>query len=103
MSRRVVVLAVAGFLTVLLAAVAALLPVPYVALLPGPTTNTLGAVAGDELITIEGHPTYPDKGHLDLVTVSVLGGPRQRLDLVTALRGWIDSIAVVPEDTVYPK
>ena len=104
MSRRVLVLAIAGFLTVLLAAVAALLPVPYVALQPGPTTNTLGKVAGTPLIRIDGHPTYPVKGHLDLVTVSVLGGPRQRLDLVTALKGWIDhSIAVVPETTVYPK
>jgi Lon-like protease len=104
MSRRVVVLAVAGALTVLLAAVAALLPVPYVALQPGPTTNTLGSVGKTELIRIEGRRTYPDKGHLDLVTVSVLGGPRQSLDLVTALRGWLDdSVAVVPEDTVYPK
>lgn len=104
MSRRVVVLAVAGFLTVLLAAAAALLPVPYVALQPGPTTNTLGAVDGRPLITIKGRRTYPDRGHLDLVTVSVLGGPRQRLDLVTALRGWLDDrIAVVPETAVYPK
>jgi PDZ domain-containing protein len=104
MSRRVVVLAVAGFLTVLLAAVAALLPVPYVALQPGPTTNTLGSVGSTELIRIDGRRTYPDKGHLDLVTVSVQGGPRQKLDLYTALHGWLDnSIAVVPEETVYPK
>ena len=104
MSRRVLVLAVAGFLTVLLAAAAALLPVPYVALQPGPTANTLGKVRGTELIRITGRMTYPDKGHLDLVTVSVLGGPRQRLDLVTALRGWLDdTVAVVPEATVYPE
>jgi PDZ domain-containing protein len=104
MSRRVLVLAVAGFLTVLLAAASALLPVPYVALKPGPTTNTLGQVAGTELIRIDGRQTYPDKGHLDLVTVSVQGGPRQRLDLVTALAGWLDdTIAVVPETSVYPK
>jgi PDZ domain-containing protein len=104
MSRRVLVLAVAGFLTVLLAAVAALLPVPYVALQPGPTTNTLGQVGSTDLIRIDGRQTYPDRGHLDLVTVSVLGGPRQRLDLFTAMRGWLsDAIAVVPEETVYPK
>jgi PDZ domain-containing protein len=104
MSRRVLVLAVAGVLTVLLAALAALLPVPYVALEPGPTTNTLGKVGNTELIRIDGRRTYPDSGHLDLVTVSVLGGPRQRLDLATALKGWLDhSVAVVPETTVYPK
>lgn len=103
MSRRTLTLAVAGLLVVLLSAVAALLPVPYVALNPGPVTNTLGAVEGTELIRIDGRPTYPDDGKLDLTTVSVLGGPRQRLDIVTALQGWLDdSVAVVPEEQVYP-
>jgi len=102
-TRRTLTLAVAGFLVVLLSAVAALLPVPYVALNPGPVTNTLGSVGKTELIRIEGRTTYPDDGKLDLTTVSVLGGPRQRLDLVTALRGWIDdAVAVVPEEQVYP-
>jgi Lon-like protease len=104
MTRRTVTLASAGFLVVLLSAIAALLPVPYVALSPGPTTNTLGVVGGTELIHIDGHKTYPDSGHLNLTTVSVLGGPQQRMDLVTALRGWLDStIAVIPEEQVYPK
>ena len=104
MSRRLLVLSVAGFLTVLLAGVAVLLPVPYVALLPGPTTNTLGSVRGTELIRISGHPVYPDTGHLDLVTVSVVGGPQQGMDLVTAVRDWVDPTrAVVPEETIYPK
>jgi Lon-like protease len=104
MSRRTLTLASAGFLVVLLSAIAALLPVPYVALSPGPTTNTLGSVSGAELIQITGHKTYPDTGHLNLTTVSVLGGPQQRMDLVTALHGWLDhSIAVVPEEEVYPK
>jgi PDZ domain-containing protein len=89
---------------VVLSAVAALLPVPYVALSPGPTTNTLGSVSGTDLIRIVGHKTYPDRGHLNLTTVSVLGGPAQRMDLVTALRGWLDgSVAVIPEEQVYPK
>lgn len=104
MSRRTATLASAGFLVVLLSATAALLPVPYVTLSPGPTTNTLGSVAGTELIHIDGHKTYPDTGHLNLTTVSVQGGPQQRMDLVTALAGWLDgSIAVIPEEQVYPK
>lgn len=104
MSRRAVTLASAGILVVLLSAVAALLPVPYVALSPGPTSNTLGSVGTTALIRIDGHRTYPDKGHLDLTTVSVLGGPRQRMDLLTALRGWLDGkVAVIPEQQVYPK
>jgi PDZ domain-containing protein len=103
MSRRAVTLASAGFLVVLLSAVAALLPVPYVALLPGPTTNTLGKVSNKALIRIDGHRTYPDKGHLDLTTVSVVGGPQRRMDLVTALRGWLSrTISIVPEETIYP-
>ena len=103
MSRRTLTLAVAGFLVVLLSAVAALLPVPYVALEPGPVTDTLGEIDGTPLIQIEGRRTYPGDGQLDLTTVSVIGGPRQRLDLVTALRGWLDdSIAVIPEEQVYP-
>lgn len=104
LSRRTATLASAGFLVVLLSAIAALLPVPYVALSPGPTTNTLGSVGGTELIQIEGHQTYPDSGHLNLTTVSVVGGPQQHMDLVTALRGWLDgATAVIPEEQVYPK
>src|SRR5688500_13414340 len=103
MSPRVRTLAAAGILVVVLAAIAALLPVPYVALSPGPTTDTLSTIGKTELIRIEGHQTYPTKGHLDLTTVSVLGGPRQRMDIVTALRGWLDdSVAIVPEEQVYP-
>jgi PDZ domain-containing protein len=103
MSPRVRTLAAAGILVVVLAAIAALLPVPYVALSPGPTTDTLSSVGKTELIRIEGHQTYPTKGQLDLTTVSVLGGPRQRMDIVTALRGWLDdSVAIVPEEQVYP-
>lgn len=104
MSRRTLTLAVAGFLVVLLSAVAALLPVPYVALNPGPVSDVLGRAGKTELIHIDGRTTYPAEGKLDLTTVSVLGGPAKRLDLVTALRGWVDDkVAVVPEEQVYPE
>ena len=42
MSRRTVTLLVAGIGVVAAALAAALLPVPYVILSPGPTLNTLG-------------------------------------------------------------
>ena len=103
MTRRALTLAVAGFLVVLLSAVAALLPVPYVALEAGPVTNTLGAVGSTELIRIDGRRTYPDNGNLDLTTVHVVGGPGSQLGLVKALWGWVDDgVAIVPEDQVYP-
>lgn len=104
MTRRSATLTASAVLVVVLAAVATLLPVPYVVLAPGPTTNTLGAVGKTALIRIAGRPTYPTKGHLDLTTVAVIGGPSRHMDLVTALRGWLDgNRAVVPQETVYPK
>jgi PDZ domain-containing protein len=103
LSRRTATMVVSAVLLVVLVAVASLLPVPYVALLPGPTTNTLGTVDGKPLIEIEGTRTYRPTGHLNLTTVEVKGGPGRRFDLVTAFRGWLDpKVAVVPEETVYP-
>ena len=88
----------------LLVALAALLPVPYVALRPGPTANTLGSEQDTELITIEDRETYPTSGHLQLTTVRVSGGPGSpRMDLLQAIRGWIDpEVAIVPIERVYP-
>jgi PDZ domain-containing protein len=104
MSRRRLTLMVAGVLTLALGGAGALLPVPYVALSPGPTENTLGDVKGKPVITVSGHETYPTSGKLSLVTVAYQGGPGARIDLLTALRGWMDpTVAVVPEETIFPK
>ncbi|MEU8202672.1 PDZ domain-containing protein [Streptosporangium sp. NPDC049046] len=103
MSRRALTLMVAGFLTLMFALVGALLPVPYVVLSPGPTENTIGDVDGKPVISVEGRQTYPTEGKLSLVTVAYQGGPGTRIDLFSALRGWIDpTIAVVPEETIFP-
>lgn len=104
MHRRAVTFATAGVLVFLLALGGALLPVPYVALLPGPTKNVLGQAGGEALISIDGRETYAADGRLDLVTVQYRGGPGYRLDLFTALRGWVDpQVAVVPEQAVFPE
>jgi PDZ domain-containing protein len=95
---------VASLLTLMIAVAGALLPVPYVVLSPGPTENTIGQVKGKPVITIQGRKTYPTDGMLSLVTVAYQGGPGTRIDLLTALRGWVDSsIAVVPEETIFPR
>jgi PDZ domain-containing protein len=95
---------VAGLLTLALGVVGAWLPVPYVVLSPGPTENTLGDVKGKPVISVEGHQVYPTSGRLSLVTVAYQGGPGSRIDLLTALRGWVDpTTAVVPEETIFPK
>ncbi|MFD1543697.1 YlbL family protein [Nonomuraea guangzhouensis] len=104
MSRRALTLLVAGFLVLALGVAGAFLPVPYVVLSPGPTENTIGEVEKKPVITISGHQTYPTKGALRLVTVAYQGGPSSRIDLLTALRGWVDpTVAVVPEETIFPK
>jgi PDZ domain-containing protein len=102
-SRRGLTLLVAtvGVLAAILAA--ALPSVPYVALTPGPTLNTLGTAAGHPLIQIDGHRTYPAPGHLNLVTVSFLGGPGTNFNIFAALRAWLSpSDAVVPESVIFP-
>ena len=95
-------IAVAGIALAVLAA--ALIPVPYVILSPGPTLNTLGAKPGGKyLIQISGHRTYPTNGHLNLVTVSYQGGPADSLNLIAALQGWLSPHeAVVPQEELFP-
>ncbi len=102
-TRRAATLVVASLLAVGLAVGGTVLDVPYVALAPGPVTDTLGTVGSRPLIEISGRRTYPTSGELDLTTVSVSGGPPHPLDLGTALRGWLDhTVAVVPQEVVYP-
>ena len=94
-------IAVAGIAAAVLAA--ALIPVPYVVLFPGPTLNTLGAQpGGKDLIQITGHHTYPPNGHLNLVTVAYRGGPADSLNLFSALQGWLTPHeAVVPQEELF--
>ena len=63
MSRRAATLTVASVLVLALALVGSLMPVPYIALMPGPTSNTLGTnEKGQQVITIDGRrrPTAVD-------------------------------------------
>jgi Lon-like protease len=104
MSRRAATLIFASVLILILGMVGAFIPVPYVALRPGPTTDTLGNLGKKQLIQITGAQTYPTKGHLNFVTVAYQGGPGNRIDLFTALRGWADpDVAIVPEEAIFPK
>lgn len=103
MSRRTVTLLVAGIGVVAAALIAALVPVPYVILSPGPTLNTLGKTSSGPLISVAGHRTYPTTGHLNLVTVSFMGGPGDGFNVFTAIRAWLTPhTAVVPEQELFP-
>src|SRR5258708_15877214 len=97
MYRRAATLLVAAAGVLIALAVAVVSPVPYVALTPGPTLNTLGALGSKPLIQIKGHPTYPASGHLNMVTVSFMGGPGPGFNIFGALRAWLS-----PADPVAP-
>ena len=100
--RRFITLVIAGVCVLAALVVAAVVSVPYVALTPGPTLNTLGKPEGTELIQITGHRTFPTTGHLNLVTVSYTGGPGTDFNIFSALRAWLTpNDAVVPQSEIY--
>ena len=98
-SRRTLPLLLSSVLAAVLLLGALVAPVPYVALGPGPTFNTLGETDGKPVIDITGREVFPADGHLDLTTVGV----RAPLSLGEALLGWVRSTeAVVPRELVFP-
>jgi PDZ domain-containing protein len=99
-SRRVAVLVVGAVLLLAFGVVGVLVPVPYVAQVPGPTYNTLGDIDGAPIITVDGRERNQVDGNLNLTTVGV---SRSELTLAQAVRGWFDpEVSVVPEESVYP-
>jgi PDZ domain-containing protein len=99
MSRRLVTMITGGVMLVLLGVFGARLPVPYAALGPGPTLDTLGSVNNQQIISVSGRRPNAVAGHLNLTTVSVT----DHLDLFSALRGWFDGeVAVVPREELFP-
>ena len=102
MSYRLVTLLIAGVCVLVGLVVAAVVPVPYVALTPGPTLNTLGSPGGKPIIQISGHRVYSTTGNLNLVTVSYTGGPGTDFNIFSALRAWLTpNDAVVPASEIY--
>ena len=99
MSRRTLTLLLASVLALALTMTAAVASVPYVALGPGPTYNTLGSVGETPVLEVDGRRTFPTDGHLDLTTVNV----QAELTLAQALQGWFNrDLAVVPREIVFP-
>lgn len=98
-SRRTWTLLVSLGLAMALGLLGALATVPYVALGPGPTFDTLGVVAGRPLVDIEGIQTHPTSGHLNMMTVSVIDD----VTLYSALALWIAGHSeLVPRDEIFP-
>jgi Lon-like protease len=104
MVRRGMTVLTSVVVLTLITAVVLLLPVPYLVASPGISLNTVAEVDDEPVIRIEGRDHYEhDEGGLAMVTVQYIGGPDRRIDLFTALSGWLSpSRAVVPEEAVFP-
>src|SRR5437764_15171206 len=73
--------------------------VPYVALTPGPTWNTLGTDHNKDVIQVSGGLVTPSKGQLRMVTVGV----EDQLKPGDEMRDCLDSVdAVVPTEGFSP-
>ena len=106
MSRRGLTFVVAGVAVAILVVLASILPVPYIVLVPGPVTDTLGKVPGTTtpVVSVEGARTYPTSGHVFLTTVGVLPAScDNHPTLIQALRAWFNSTeAVEPHQVQCP-
>jgi len=93
---------VSGLVLVVLLAIAALLPVPFIILSPGPTFNTIGEVDGVPMVQISETTTFPTTGALDMTTIREEGEPRSPLTVFGALAAWVDpNRAVLPRELLY--
>lgn len=106
MSRRGLTFGLAGIFVAILVVLAAYLPVPYIVLLPGPVTDTLGNVPGTTtpVVSVTGSQTYPTGGHIYLTTVGVVPGScSDDPTLWQAIRAWFNSTeAVQPKQVQCP-
>lgn len=106
MTKQTWTAAVAALLFVALAALIAMVPVPFVTWSPGSTYNLLGEIDGEggtsPAIAIEGIETFAPRGEVRMATVSVTR-PDSALTLPEALFSyWLPSREVMPRDAVYP-
>ncbi|WP_227983822.1 YlbL family protein [Nocardia spumae] len=99
MNRRIITLIAALVPVLVLGVVGSAVTVPFVALGPGPTFNTLGEVEGKAVVAVQGAQLDPTSGHLNMTTVSVRDG----LNIFEALGLWVDGrYGLVPRAEVYP-
>ncbi|WP_252365296.1 PDZ domain-containing protein [Saccharomonospora piscinae] len=98
LSRRGWTMLASGVLVLTFALLGAFVRVPYVALGPGPTYDTLGAVNGSEVIRVDGERTYPTDGELRMTTVSL----NDNMTLFGALGMWLSGrYALAPREEYF--
>jgi PDZ domain-containing protein len=83
---------------------ALLVPIPYLAMSPGPVFNVLGDYEGKKVLTVTGAETFPTSGELDMTTVSEAGGAGSPVHVSDAIAALIDPhTTVIPRDQRYPE
>lgn len=107
-SRRLLVVQGIVLVVVLATLVFGISPAPYVVERPGPVYDTLGTTEVDgettPVIEIDGAPSYPTDGRLDLLTVYLDGTRENPIDWFHVIGAWLDGRrAVVPIDLIYPE
>lgn len=98
LSRRAWTLIISLVLVLALGGIGGFVQVPFVALGPGPTFDTLGSVNGAQVVTVTGHSTYRTSGQLRMVTVSLT----DQVTLFAALGLWMSGrFALAPREDYY--
>nr|WP_020662283.1 PDZ domain-containing protein [Amycolatopsis benzoatilytica] len=99
MTRRGWTMTVSGVLFLVFVVAGFLVQVPYVAISPGPTYDTLGRdAAGNAVIQVKGQQSYDTTGELRMTTVSLNDG----INLFTALGLWASGrYALAPREEYY--
>jgi PDZ domain-containing protein len=98
MTRRTWTLLFSFLVVIALGLVGGFAKVPYVALGPGPTYDTLGQVEGKDVVSIDGQNTFPTGGHLTMTTVSLV----DELSLFGALGLWVSGrYALAPREEFF--
>ncbi|MBB5957389.1 PDZ domain-containing protein [Saccharothrix tamanrassetensis] len=98
LTRRTWTLVISLALVLALGLLGGFARVPYVALGPGPTYDTLGRINGTDVVHIEGQETFPTKGALTMTTVSLTDD----VSLFGALGLWVSGrYALAPRDEFF--
>ncbi|NIL75392.1 protein YlbL [Rhodococcus sp. B10] len=98
-NRRIATLVAALVPVVVLGVAGTVVTVPFAALGPGPTYNTLGDADGRPVVQIDGTDVDPTTGHLNMTTVAV----RDQLNIFEAFGFWASGRqGLVPREEVYP-
>ena len=97
--RRLITIGVAAVILIAFVLLGSNVRVPYVALSPGPTVNTLGEVDGKPVVSVTGGVDNDPSGNLNLTTVSLTDG----LTLFQALGLWFSSdYQLQPRELYFP-